>query len=763
MLKPNRSPIACEFCRKSKIKCPNPGDGSICARCKKLGRDQCFYKPKGHQAMKFSSDLQEKERDLSVPKLTLESTYDKPLKNDRENSISTVAESLNYSSYSPLSTRQTTEHSPTSHPSVFPIPVPCDLPQQDAEPRTPQYNQYYDDPHIKAVVFPPTFMVVNTIKIFFSIQYNGIFQFLHKETFLRHYESLPAITVEQICTWDLEENPEFDPVLLLSILAIAARFDPMLIQFYGDFNEELSPELYNPNFSLTTAVSPVQSDNMSRKTGDNASNYFGYHARKLLGEFFDRPSLPRIQALTILASHEWGNVNASRSYLYNGIAARMSIIVGLSQPTGAPYIKIHDSTKLTPVERNIKLESLRRTMWSVYMMDRANSSGRNRSFAIRIEDIGISLPCQDLEFAQGLTVNYAGYSQSLEMLSLIGKTELSGSTKVSMVGSQILFFELWSRIAKWCGEGGALKENKSIHDKDCTFTKLLSELRLLEASLPLEFQFNVENLTYYVSINNVENYGYIHCLIFQCKVVLYREIFYLRNCTNLLISVEEWWKLTKFLLDFVKASSNLIKTLRAINLIVDAPILSFQIFTNLIISLYFISLPNKYLLQVTDKITILKLKKEHKSIADLNIRMLHENIWKLGKKYYSLVKELSQVKLVNYLTNDELKNRVHDYGEGQVQEDSFQSVPISRSTSIVSESSTTASVSLSQLNVGRSMSNSNMNSDIDIKHNSQHITGSNLAMDQLIEEFRATDDWKVLDVDFTLPNKDTTVKVPALN
>jgi hypothetical protein len=107
-------------------------------------------------------------------------------------------------------------------------------------------------------------------------------------------------------------------------------------------------------------------------------------------------------------------------------------------------------------------------------------------------------------------------------------------------------------------------------------------------------------------------------------------------------------------------------------LIVDAPFLAFQIFTNSIICLYFAAFSNDFTVSNKNLINvenIIKLKEEFKKLGELNINMLHSNIWTLGEKYYSIIKELDNNNLKNYLVVDHLKNKIYDYGQSEIVED----------------------------------------------------------------------------------------------
>lgn len=517
-------------------------------------------------------------------------------------------------------------------------------------------NNYYS----LNIKLPPKFLILKVINIFFSNQYNGIFQFIHKQKYLNYYKSIDKIDKKYLSLTD--SKTEYDPILLLAILSICSRFEPSMCEIYGLFNENANPETFEPNFNLLESVK----SNDSQKEY-NTSNYFGYYSREIIKDFFDKPTIQRIQALTILSSHEWGNCNASRSYLYNGISVRMAIILGLNNPNSLVYRKVSSDSSLSVVDKAIKLESYRRTMWSVYMMDRANASGRNKTFAIRIEDIQIPLPCLEYEFLNGIQKKYLNYDKSLELL-ISNNYNHENNYSISFIGFQIFFFELWTKISKWCNE--STKESDLLN-KNSNFNKLVNDLNLLESKLPTEFKFSIENLTNNIKFNTIEQFGYLHCLIFLSKIFLYREIFYLIKIkeNNESINLNEWWEYTKLLLKTVQKSSNLIKTLKSIKLIVEAPFLTFQIFTNSMVCLYFVAFSKDFKNLKYNSKKIDELKIEFKKLGETNIELLNNNDWKLGEKYYLITKELDKNNLKNYIIIDKLKNKIHDYGETENEDD----------------------------------------------------------------------------------------------
>lgn len=124
---------------------------------------------------------------------------------------------------------------------------------------------------------------------------------------------------------------------------------------------------------------------------------------------FDSSTIQRIQSLTLLSNNEWGEGNPSRSYLYIGIAARMALVLGLGDEKVLFYWwwQFWWGRYISKV---ISIECKGGTLWSVYIMDRCNSSGRKRSPAFRKEEISIKLPCAYEDFIFGNDANAQTYA-----------------------------------------------------------------------------------------------------------------------------------------------------------------------------------------------------------------------------------------------------------------------------------------------------------------------------------------------------------------
>jgi len=518
---PTRTSVACFNCRKSKIRCFNKGDGTPCDRCKK-SKLECKYLFTGRQLQKTSKSK-------------------KKVKKNTEKAL------LNAS--------------PPGYPYAF-------------------------STNITPVVMPDKSLWLEIADIFFKNQYQGIFPFIHKPSFysfLRSKEFNPSTYLTDYYNGLQSKEGSIirwpDPIVLLGILALCARLHPTLVRRYGSFNEDDNPHLYKPTLNTNGSC-----DNDAKEySPHSASKYFGWHARMLLQNVFDRPTVQRIQALTMLSSHEWGEKNVARSFSYIGIAARMSLLLGLGERKSLCYTERKDNNE-DPKQSFILQEVKRRTLWSVYMMDRCISSGRNRSSAIRVEDIKISLPCSDRDFAFGSSVDCMTFNQLRDHLnSEVHDCELEKATSTTFI---IFAFELWAQIAKWFGEGGARNDTLDPWLPNSVYSKFSSQLDTIHDFLPSNLQYNSINLDAHIADNTAGSFGYLHSLLFLCRTFLNREYLYL--CPKK--PQKSWWfKCIDDLISSIKMCSMLISTLSSLNLMVVAPFTGFQIFTSGGTSLYLAS------------------------------------------------------------------------------------------------------------------------------------------------------------------------------
>lgn len=108
---------------------------------------------------------------------------------------------------------------------------------------------------------------------------------------------------------------------------------------------------------------------------------------------------------------------------------------------------------------NINREIKRRTVYSIFILDRYLASGRFRPQGLRIEDVEVQLPCSEEDFRFGTTVKTGLLKPETSPRIFDDVTPLySIPVDATMVlGLYIELVEIWGRASKWFCSGGRLK------------------------------------------------------------------------------------------------------------------------------------------------------------------------------------------------------------------------------------------------------------------------------------------------------------------
>jgi hypothetical protein len=187
--------------------------------------------------------------------------------------------------------------------------------------------------------------------------------------------------------------PPASPVLLLGFLALTARFHERLVAHHSP------PSANRPSNPLI------------------ASQYYAAAAKaRLAGNSGDGLGLPdgaRIQALCMLALHDWGNCQGVKAWISLGVAVRYAQVLGLQyqndlddQPNSRTSA-LEFKTFSAPQEEFVEQETRRRTFWSCYIMDRYMSSGKYRPQMLNVRDVRLQLPSSERSFLFGERVRTA--------------------------------------------------------------------------------------------------------------------------------------------------------------------------------------------------------------------------------------------------------------------------------------------------------------------------------------------------------------------
>ncbi|KAJ6023459.1 uncharacterized protein N7446_013821 [Penicillium canescens] len=246
---------------------------------------------------------------------------------------------------------------------------------------------------------------------------------------------------------NLEETPYYSEALRNAMCALGSAFESR----------------YHPTF-ITFPKTLVE--------------FFGDRAKSILETELDSPCVATIQAMVILSSHEIGNGNNARGWLYSGSALRLAFDLALhldmSSYVSAGIISTRDA-------------ELRRTVfWTAYIVDQfviafPPTCTLSRPFRTSMEDVTIGKPRQCTgPRGQCRWTPYEPSSVSHDSGLLDSKDAISQQL--------VSLCELMAP----CGYGTSSISKEILQELNA---KIVAELRKWKATLPLNLQINLDDYT----------------------------------------------------------------------------------------------------------------------------------------------------------------------------------------------------------------------------------------------------------------------------
>ncbi|PFH55379.1 hypothetical protein XA68_18446 [Ophiocordyceps unilateralis] len=271
------------------------------------------------------------------------------------------------------------------------------------------------------------------------------------------------------------KNASLESTLVYGLLTCAARSSPSLIRRYG---------------------SPTQ-----------AAETFAAKAIALVNQNLDHPNLADIQALCLLIIHEWGTRNAVRAYIYLGQAARMLQM----------YRILNSHHASDSADQFLRDESLRRTLWLVYILDCLLTSTPGRFPALSVQDTAdVALPCSDINFAFGNAVHVKTLAQNLVGSSAVPSPTASNGPgtwgEVGEFGHIVLAATIWRDVVAML----TVSTLQDFREEACA--SLIAKIEGLRASLPMQFVDKPGQINLHMTMGSGYTFAMLHCLL-QCATV----------------------------------------------------------------------------------------------------------------------------------------------------------------------------------------------------------------------------------------------------
>lgn len=385
-----RSSIACARCRRSKIKCVNSGIDTTCRACESSGRECVYPTPAigvgGGSAKRDLAALGDGE--------DRNGDWDSPKRQRSRKAVGVSSSAAKDAAKASLDALDTSVLTVKVWEAVFDL-----------------FQSHYAT--LLPFLHPASFM--NQIRQLTNAASSSSAHPSSTTTAAVAAPGAPASSLNPDHSRDAAlsppaTRPEPNPLIPLGVLALTARFHPQLVAFH----------------------SPSSPGNPSNPLA--ASEFYATALRSRLagidGASLAVPDLTRVQALLILALHEWGMCRGKSAWLYVGMAIRLSQAMGLPfelendvvarEGPRSPALKAEAELfgvarrPAEPKEQTsddiIAQETKRRTFWACFLLDRCLSSGKYRPRMIRVKELGIQLP-SDNAFAFGERVRTSRLSE----------------------------------------------------------------------------------------------------------------------------------------------------------------------------------------------------------------------------------------------------------------------------------------------------------------------------------------------------------------
>ncbi|KAK3906322.1 hypothetical protein C8A05DRAFT_40870 [Staphylotrichum tortipilum] len=467
---PLRSSIACQRCRKSKIKCNNTGGDSPCETCLRNGKE-CSY-PEATPAPAKRAEPP-----------TAGAKVEQGSERKRLRRIEDIVK------------------------------------MEGAVPAAVVAEDVLSAPYLTEAVWSQLFDI-------YRLHFATELPFLHlatlKEKLGSRFRAKPSDT-----------SPEIN-LVLLGILTLTARFHSTLVSYITAPRNSpaMSASGAGGGGGGGGGGGPLPKIRPSGGPASDASSASEYYAdvlTKALGGLrtsMTVASVERVQAFLMLGLYEWSQarprVGGMAAWMYVGVAIRMAQALGLGDGDKEPP-KGFRSRPARPVQqtmpqgqRIIAKEIRRRTMFSCLILDRLLGCGKDRVSTIRSEDLQIQLPCSEVSFDLSDEV-YTGF------LKPVSGVEPNLPISDSVLGRFVRLVDLWGEISKWSFSGGRFTEDLPPWSPESTFYQLREKLEAFYGDLPDHFRWSDSN--YYKHENHQASSVYVslHMLGAVCRIMLHRE------------------------------------------------------------------------------------------------------------------------------------------------------------------------------------------------------------------------------------------------
>ncbi|CCU80218.1 zinc finger transcription factor 1 [Blumeria hordei DH14] len=307
--------------------------------------------------------------------------------------------------------------------------------------------------------------------IFFENIEGQVYNLLHKPTFMS----------------DLRRNA-IAPVLVLAVCAVSARFST-------------HPQINTiPNF--------LRGEEWAAKS------------RSIVMRRYEWPNITILTCLLILSLHEFGTCQGGRSWSLSGMAIRMAYALQLHRGIN------HDQKNLEDVSEPdfIGPETRKRVMWACFLMDRFNSSSKDKPAFIREDTISQDLPIKEQNFLLNIPGITEGlYERRLSPIPSENCGPIDARSNIGISAYLIRAAALWGRMNQCVNLANDPQSNNSSPVLD-SFNRLAEEADEFASTFPDRLKLTPENFRVFKSKNLAKQFLSLHIFVQQNILFINRII-----------------------------------------------------------------------------------------------------------------------------------------------------------------------------------------------------------------------------------------------
>lgn len=244
------------------------------------------------------------------------------------------------------------------------------------------------------------------------------------------------------------------------------------------------------------------------------SDQYAEMALHELDQLHEGSHLLKLQCCLILCIYDVGNGAEHSGWLRLREAVRLTQLLRLHKLDSISSELDRDNAQ--PPQPVSKIESLRRTFWCCFSLERFWTNGCDRTVEFVPGDVTTRFPMSEENFLDENDVPNC-------TLSCPGACTEHNHEQNGLLGHAIRLVDIVSNIMTWRGRGGRHLDPRCPWLPDSTFSSLNNQLRQWKSSIPKSLDCTPQTLPAILAAGRGKAWSSMYLIYYQAQVYLYRE------------------------------------------------------------------------------------------------------------------------------------------------------------------------------------------------------------------------------------------------